>query len=87
MNYTYGGMPTGFYSQGGVYSGGNYGMKNATSDSSETNLKKEEPPTNLPQESTASQHRDSQRSTQQGMENPLMIIYDCYGSDFSAVYF
>lgn len=65
MNYTYGGMPTGFYSQGGVYSGGNYGMKNATSDSSETNLKKEEPPTNLPQESTASQHRDSQRSTQQ----------------------
>ncbi|XP_075697725.1 nuclear factor NF-kappa-B p100 subunit [Rhinoderma darwinii] len=72
MNYTYGGMQTGFYTApGGVFQGGGYMFEEASSDSSETtqvltNLKKEEEPsTSPPQEKTASTHRPSQSSAHQ----------------------
>ncbi|XP_071987010.1 nuclear factor NF-kappa-B p100 subunit [Engystomops pustulosus] len=55
MNYSFGGMHTGFFTpSGGVYQTGGYMMNEA---SSEGNLKKEEPPSSPTPESSASQPR------------------------------
>ncbi|KAM3913714.1 nuclear factor NF-kappa-B p100 subunit isoform 2-T2 [Leptodactylus fuscus] len=71
MNFTYGGMHTGFYTpSGGVYPGVGYTVSNAPSDSSPQsqplpNVKKEEPPASPSQEGSTSQSRDSQRGDAQ----------------------
>ncbi|KAM4030765.1 nuclear factor NF-kappa-B p100 subunit isoform 2-T2 [Anomaloglossus baeobatrachus] len=71
MNFSYGGMLPSYYTHtGGSYQSGGYNINDSSSDFSDSsklmaNLKKEEPPTSSPAESSVSPHTDYQSGAHQ----------------------